>query len=227
MAQFIPPTSSSGMLHLRESGWAWVSAVPPRSQNAARENQTVLCCVQHTGKPHRPIHESDILQSKRAKLSTFLLFKVHSHPSRRGHCPRPLRVAEDVARDYPLPRHKMQLFAVLCIQTSHYVSFVKYGPNPHSWLFFDCMADRCGKIPAAFARFEFTAFFLYVFMLLLNTFLMFVQAPAVPVKWLRMTSSFSDNAAVTVYDKAALTSVAGLYLATSWSLFLRLLFVNR
>lgn len=159
MARFIPPTSSPGMLHLRESGWAWVSAVSPRSQNAARENQTVLWCVQHTGKPHGPIHESDIMQSKRAKLSAFLLFKVHSHPSRRGHRPRRLRVAEDVARDYPLPRHKMQLFAVLCIQTSHYVSFVKYGPNPHSWLFFDCMADRCGKIPAAFARVEFTAFF--------------------------------------------------------------------
>lgn len=40
----------------------------------------------------------------------------------------------------------MQLFAVLCIQTSHYVSFVKYGPDPHSWIFFDSMADRFGKI---------------------------------------------------------------------------------
>lgn len=40
----------------------------------------------------------------------------------------------------------MQLFAVLCIQTSHYVSFVKYGPDPRSWIFFDSMADRFGKI---------------------------------------------------------------------------------
>ena len=40
----------------------------------------------------------------------------------------------------------MQLFAVLCIHTSHYVSFVKYGPGPRSWLFFDSMADRCGEI---------------------------------------------------------------------------------
>lgn len=99
----------------------------------------------------------------------FLLFKVHSHPSRRGHRPRPLKVAEDAARDYPLPRHKMQLFAVLCIKTSHYVSFVKYGPNPHSWLFFDCMADRCGKISAAFfLTLRLQPFFLSVFHVLIK-----------------------------------------------------------
>lgn len=39
----------------------------------------------------------------------------------------------------------MQLFGVLCIQTSHYVSFVKYGPDSNSWFFFDSMADRYGK----------------------------------------------------------------------------------
>lgn len=39
----------------------------------------------------------------------------------------------------------MELFAVLCIHTSHYVCFVKYGPGSRSWLFFDSMADRCGK----------------------------------------------------------------------------------
>lgn len=39
----------------------------------------------------------------------------------------------------------MQLFAVLCINTSHYVSFVKYGPDPRSWIFFDSMADRYGR----------------------------------------------------------------------------------
>ncbi|XP_067098595.1 ubiquitin carboxyl-terminal hydrolase CYLD [Osmerus mordax] len=70
--------------------------------------------------------------------------QVHTHPSRQGHCPRALTVSSDVPADGPIPRHKMHLFAVLCIHTSHYVSFVKYGPNPHSWLFFDSMADRCG-----------------------------------------------------------------------------------
>lgn len=70
--------------------------------------------------------------------------QVHTHPSRQGHSPKALSVPAGVASDSPVPRHMMQLFAVLCIQTSHYVSFVKYGPDPHSWLFFDSMADRCG-----------------------------------------------------------------------------------
>lgn len=47
-----PPTaSSSGMLHLRQPGSARVSAVSDGSQAAAREDQTVLWCVQRTGEP--------------------------------------------------------------------------------------------------------------------------------------------------------------------------------
>ncbi|XP_053199114.1 LOW QUALITY PROTEIN: ubiquitin carboxyl-terminal hydrolase CYLD [Scomber japonicus] len=41
-------------------------------------------------------------------------------------------------------RQQMSLFAVTCIETSHYVSFVKNGPLPTDWLFFDSMADREG-----------------------------------------------------------------------------------
>lgn len=70
--------------------------------------------------------------------------QVHTHPSRQDHSPKALTVPADVSSDTPVPRHTMQLFAVLCIQTSHYVSFVKCGSAPHSWLFFDSMADRCG-----------------------------------------------------------------------------------
>ncbi|CAJ1051335.1 ubiquitin carboxyl-terminal hydrolase CYLD [Xyrichtys novacula] len=70
--------------------------------------------------------------------------QVHTHPSRQDHSPKALPLPADVVADSPVPRHKMQLFAVLCIQTSHYVSFVKYGPDSQSWLFFDSMADRCG-----------------------------------------------------------------------------------
>ncbi|CAN9512488.1 unnamed protein product [Ophioblennius macclurei] len=71
--------------------------------------------------------------------------QVHTHPTRQDHCPSPVEVsAADVAADSPVPRRTMQLFAVLCIHTSHYVSFVKYGPDPRSWLFFDSMADRHG-----------------------------------------------------------------------------------
>lgn len=45
-----------------------------------------------------------------------------------------------------IPRIQMDLFAVLCIETSHYVCFVKCGPGPDAaWCFFDSMADRKGK----------------------------------------------------------------------------------
>uniref|UniRef100_A0A3B5MGN3 Cylindromatosis (turban tumor syndrome) 2 n=1 Tax=Xiphophorus couchianus TaxID=32473 RepID=A0A3B5MGN3_9TELE len=68
--------------------------------------------------------------------------QVHTHRSRCSHSPKALALPEGVATDAPPPRRTMQLFGVLCIQTSHFVSFVKYGPDPHSWLFFDSMADR-------------------------------------------------------------------------------------
>uniref|UniRef100_A0A8C6XKJ8 ubiquitinyl hydrolase 1 n=1 Tax=Naja naja TaxID=35670 RepID=A0A8C6XKJ8_NAJNA len=44
-----------------------------------------------------------------------------------------------------IPRQTMQLFAVLCIETSHYVGFTRHGPDVHQWLFFDSMADREGE----------------------------------------------------------------------------------
>ncbi|XP_030633060.1 ubiquitin carboxyl-terminal hydrolase CYLD [Chanos chanos] len=70
--------------------------------------------------------------------------QVHTHSTRQGHIPQMIAVSEQLQEQTPVLRHQMQLFAVLCINTSHYVSFVKYGPDPHSWLFFDSMADRCG-----------------------------------------------------------------------------------
>ena len=40
----------------------------------------------------------------------------------------------------------LELFAVVCIQTSHYVTFAKCGEVPDDkWVFFDSMADRIGK----------------------------------------------------------------------------------
>lgn len=40
----------------------------------------------------------------------------------------------------------MELFAVVCIETSHYVTFVKSGSGPDApWCFFDSMADRKGE----------------------------------------------------------------------------------
>ncbi|XP_078092931.1 ubiquitin carboxyl-terminal hydrolase CYLD [Mustelus asterias] len=70
--------------------------------------------------------------------------QVHSHKERKDHQFRKFPYPRDVAVRSPFPRHRMELFAVLCIETSHYVSFVKYGPGKDSWLFFDSMADRIG-----------------------------------------------------------------------------------
>lgn len=47
-----------------------------------------------------------------------------------------------------VPRLYMELFAVVCIETSHYVAFVKAGSGPDApWCFFDSMADRKGRKP--------------------------------------------------------------------------------
>ncbi|KAM4704733.1 ubiquitin carboxyl-terminal hydrolase CYLD-like [Rhinophrynus dorsalis] len=75
--------------------------------------------------------------------------QVHSHHKRRTHKLTPLRIPEIFQREWgqrpgQIPRETLELFAVLCIETSHYVSFVKYGQEKGSWMFFDSMADRYG-----------------------------------------------------------------------------------
>ncbi|XP_057698022.1 ubiquitin carboxyl-terminal hydrolase CYLD [Corythoichthys intestinalis] len=70
--------------------------------------------------------------------------QVHHHPQRRTHQPAALDIPKGcTVQGVPLT-NEMKLFAVLCIETSHYVSFLKYGPNSHDWIFFDSMADREG-----------------------------------------------------------------------------------
>uniref|UniRef100_A0A8C8DWM6 ubiquitinyl hydrolase 1 n=1 Tax=Oryzias sinensis TaxID=183150 RepID=A0A8C8DWM6_9TELE len=71
--------------------------------------------------------------------------QVHSHRNRLSHSPVKIGIPEG-SWSGPLicTRRKMSLFAVTCIETSHYVSFVKHGPHPTDWLFFDSMADREG-----------------------------------------------------------------------------------
>ncbi|XP_072308063.1 ubiquitin carboxyl-terminal hydrolase CYLD [Eucyclogobius newberryi] len=90
--------------------------------------------------PDRKLHPGRIKQYC-ATCNT----QVHTHPTRQSHFPKPLVAPTRTTTEAPVPRHTMQLFAVLCIQTSHYVSFVKCGTDPKSWLFFDSMADRCGN----------------------------------------------------------------------------------
>ncbi|XP_063031301.1 ubiquitin carboxyl-terminal hydrolase CYLD-like isoform X2 [Melospiza melodia melodia] len=75
--------------------------------------------------------------------------QVHSHRRRKAHKPRKLHIPEEFQSwstrgCQQVPREKLELFAVLCIETSHYVSFVKYGPGNEHWMFFDSMADRHG-----------------------------------------------------------------------------------
>ena len=79
---------------------------------------------------------------------------VHAHIKRQSHKPKELEVPEEFKTFanaqgslFQQPRLYMELFALLCIETSHYVSFVKCGSSPDSpWCLFDSMADRKGKI---------------------------------------------------------------------------------
>ncbi|XP_017042920.1 ubiquitin carboxyl-terminal hydrolase CYLD isoform X2 [Drosophila ficusphila] len=73
----------------------------------------------------------------------------HSHNKRTNHVskkifsPKEFRI---MAEHMVVPRLYMELFAVVCIETSHYVAFVKSGSGPDApWCFFDSMADRKGE----------------------------------------------------------------------------------
>ncbi|KAI4893596.1 hypothetical protein NFI96_027407 [Prochilodus magdalenae] len=71
--------------------------------------------------------------------------QVHAHKKRQTHKPQKIRIPKGTWEG-PVhgTRQQLSLFAVTCIETSHYVSFVKHGPLPTDWLFFDSMADREG-----------------------------------------------------------------------------------
>ncbi|XP_072540400.1 ubiquitin carboxyl-terminal hydrolase CYLD isoform X2 [Salminus brasiliensis] len=78
--------------------------------------------------------------------------QVHLHPCRKSHKPTTVPLPEGFLHMWESggpprtpPREKLELFAVLCIETSHYVSFVKHGPKATDWIFFDSMADRMGE----------------------------------------------------------------------------------
>ncbi|KAL6261106.1 hypothetical protein P5V15_008636 [Pogonomyrmex californicus] len=77
------------------------------------------------------------------------LEKVHRHERRTNHEPKKLNVPNEftiLQEHCPVPRLYLELSAVVCIETSHYVSFVKCGPGSEApWCFFDSMADRKGE----------------------------------------------------------------------------------
>ncbi|KAH8257699.1 hypothetical protein KR038_006975 [Drosophila bunnanda] len=73
----------------------------------------------------------------------------HSHAKRSNHASKKISIPKDfriMADHMVVPRIYMELFAVVCIETSHYVAFVKSGSGPDApWCFFDSMADRKGE----------------------------------------------------------------------------------
>ncbi|XP_044175285.1 ubiquitin carboxyl-terminal hydrolase CYLD-like [Acropora millepora] len=77
--------------------------------------------------------------------------QIHTNPTRRDHKYRPILVPRQQIKQteekQSLPqKQKMELFAVVCIETSYYVAFVKCGTRPDSpWCFFESMADRREK----------------------------------------------------------------------------------
>ncbi|XP_033853826.3 ubiquitin carboxyl-terminal hydrolase CYLD [Acipenser ruthenus] len=93
--------------------------------------------------------ETDITPGRIKQFCATCSKQVHRHRQRLSHSPQRVRAPEG---EWPvggeesraMPRETLDLYAVLCIETSHYVSFVKYGEKVTDWLFFDSMADREG-----------------------------------------------------------------------------------
>ncbi|XP_015236211.1 PREDICTED: ubiquitin carboxyl-terminal hydrolase CYLD isoform X4 [Cyprinodon variegatus] len=92
--------------------------------------------------------DGDITAGKIKQFCEKCNTQVHLHPRRKAHRHNKLSVPKELqegtGRQGGFPRQRMELFAVLCIETSHYVAFVKYGSADSAWLFFDSMADRDG-----------------------------------------------------------------------------------
>lgn len=92
--------------------------------------------------------DPDITAGKIKQFCKTCCTQVHLHPKRMNHTYHPVSLPKDLPdwdwRHGRVPCQKMELFAVLCIETSHYVAFVKYGKDDSAWLFFDSMADRDG-----------------------------------------------------------------------------------
>ncbi|CAB4065646.1 CYLD [Lepeophtheirus salmonis] len=71
--------------------------------------------------------------------------RTHSHKN-RDHVARNLKLPESMTTNNTCNRLFMKLFAVLCIETSHYVTFAKCGDGKLAqWCLFDSMADRKGE----------------------------------------------------------------------------------
>ncbi|CAL2036908.1 unnamed protein product [Caenorhabditis brenneri] len=82
----------------------------------------------------RRVFYSEIIYCRKCFHHSHLLPELQDHQFRDLYPPpKPVKKPHS---------HKMVLSAVLCIETSHYVAFVR--SNTNQWLFFDSMADREG-----------------------------------------------------------------------------------
>ncbi|UMM24418.1 hypothetical protein L5515_004664 [Caenorhabditis briggsae] len=82
----------------------------------------------------RRVFYSEIIFCRKCFHHSHLLPEIQDHQSRDLFPP-----AKPVKKPHS---HKMVLSAVLCIETSHYVAYVRSSTN--QWIFFDSMADREG-----------------------------------------------------------------------------------
>lgn len=83
-------------------------------------------------------------------FNPLFFFQAHCHQKRSNHVWSHISVPQDFKSLQEacsnIPRLYMELFAVVCIETSHYVAFVKCGSGLDApWCFFDSMADRKGE----------------------------------------------------------------------------------
>ena len=77
-----------------------------------------------------------------------ILFQRHSSKTRLNHKPEKLSTDRRKSKRVTSTlKPEMELYAVLCIETSHYVCFAKAGRGPDQpWVLFDSMADRTGTL---------------------------------------------------------------------------------
>lgn len=103
--------------------------------------------------PSQMLDITDVVEGRKSRTQISLL---PSSQFERAVCFSSLSESESCNRQ-PVPRIRMDLFAVICIETSHYVSYVKAGKSRDApWLFFDSMSERRGTpFMSEFSRFSF------------------------------------------------------------------------
>lgn len=115
---------------------------------APRQCTVCGCLAEHECRDCFGMMQGSIDSLESTAFCQTCLEKAHTHVKRQNHTPSPLTVPKDykmMADHCPVPRLFMELFAVVCIETSHYVAFVKAASGQDApWVFFDSMADRKG-----------------------------------------------------------------------------------